>query len=102
MSRSYKKTPISKDYNKGEKRLANRKIKSILKKDPDAIGQGGNYKKAYDQWEISDFRFRVTKEHWRKRYYQCLKSGRIHDRLFASKYTIEEWMQIWEKYYRRK
>lgn len=62
MSRSYKKHPVVKDYNKGEKRLANKRVKAKLKQDPDSIGQGGNYKKAYEQWAISDFAFRMTEQ----------------------------------------
>ena len=102
MSRSFKKTPVVKDHNKGEKRNANKKVKNMLKRNPEAIGQNGGFKKAYEQWEISDFSSMVSEESWRKHYYECLNSGKESDRKYASKYTIEEWMQIWEKHYKRK
>ena len=59
MSRSYKKTPVSKDpANKGMKRYANKKVrhtKNLPKK-------GKSYKKCFESYDISDWCWIWTKE----------------------------------------
>ena len=102
MSRSYKKNPVVKDYNKGKKRLANKKVKVMLKQNPDAIGQNGNYKKAYEQWEISDWAFRMTEQEWKEMYYEYLNSPIHWKRHLAEETTLEQWMAEWKKTYKRK
>lgn len=59
MSRSFKKTPIIKDHNKGEKKNANHKVRRT--KD---VPNGGSYKKFYPQWDICDW-----SSGWSKRAY---------------------------------
>ena len=102
MSRSYKKHPIVKDYNKGEKRLANKRVKAKLKQNPDSIGQNNNYKKAYEQWEISDYAFRTTEQEWKDLYYKYLNSQKNWERSIVEKMTLEQWMIEWKKVYKRK
>ena len=52
MSRSYRKTPVFKDKRAGAKREANKKVR----RSP-VVPDGGGYKRIYEQWEISDWRF---------------------------------------------
>lgn len=52
MSRSYRKTPIIKDHGKHKqffKRQANKKCRK------ERVGNGGEYKKHYDQYSICDW-----------------------------------------------
>lgn len=54
MSRSYKKTPISKDRPKTShqnKKLASRHVR----RQKDFIGKGNSYKKLYCSWDIHDY-----------------------------------------------
>lgn len=54
MSRSYRKTPIVKDHGKHKqffKRQANKKCRK------ERVGDGGEYKKHYDQYSICDWKF---------------------------------------------
>jgi len=52
MSRSYKKTPISTcAKNKKGKKEASKKVRKI-----DDIGNGSNYKKYYNSWDICDYK----------------------------------------------
>lgn len=60
MSRSYKKSPRIKDHNKGQKRLANKKLRR--NKNKYTLMQNGEYKKHYEQWEICDWNWLWTKQ----------------------------------------
>ncbi len=46
MSRSYKKVPIIKDYNRYDKRQANKRVRHI------DINNGNNYRKLYESLDI--------------------------------------------------
>ena len=59
MSRSYKKAPGWKDYNKDAKTLANRKARRLWNWD---IPSGGSYKKLTERWDICDWNFRYYSE----------------------------------------
>lgn len=57
MSRSYKKTPVCKDGNKSKKEgkfWANKKIRRS--KDLRMGVKSNLYKKAYEQWDVCDYR----------------------------------------------
>jgi hypothetical protein len=61
MSRSRKKHPIVKDCISGGKKEANRKVRRTLN-----VPNGKAYRKVYDSWNISDWRFyRNPKPHYR-------------------------------------
>ena len=102
MARSYKKNPVYKGNVKGSKRQANKKVKALRKQNPDAIGQNGGYKKVYDQWEISDYLSRVSEKEWENMYKKYLNSCQDWKIKIASECTLEQWMQRWRKYYKRK
>ena len=99
MSRSYKKTPIVKDRNKGQKAVANRTVRRKLK-DPDyGMADGKSYKKEYESWNISDYYFMMTedeaKEEWKKSYEES--------EWFREKYpTLKVFMRWWRKWYKNK
>lgn len=67
MSRSYKHVPCWTDHTKGEKRLANKKVR----RSSDLIPSGNFYKKIYCSWNICEFRFVQTfnsyKKSWTRR-----------------------------------
>ena len=52
MSRSFKKVPGHCDRNPFAKKVANRKVRRDW-----TIPSGGAYRKAYESWDICDFRF---------------------------------------------
>lgn len=62
MSRSYRKTPIVKDYNKGTKAIANRRLRRSLI-DNELLPQNGNYRKMTETWDICDYSFYVGKDY---------------------------------------
>lgn len=79
MSRSYKKTPVCKDGNdskKSGKKIANKKVR----KNPELRGKSNLFKKAYESWNICDFRL----------YEECEKD-------FDTKA-----LNFWKKWYLRK
>lgn len=55
MSRSFKKNPIIKDSNKWAKKYANKVVRRTRN-----VPDGKNYKKAFESWDISDWRLRYT------------------------------------------
>ena len=58
MSRSYRKTPIIKDNSKHRKlfkHLANKKVRR------EACGNGAEYKKHFDQYDICDYYYFIDK-----------------------------------------
>lgn len=62
MSRSYKKTPIIKDNGGGKKfakKIANKRIRTKLKQDIE-IGNGNEFKKHSESWDIADYVSRYT------------------------------------------
>jgi len=70
MSRSYKKEPVVKDYNRNSKKYANRKVRRKFKNCdyPD----GNAYRKLTCSWDICDYKFRETYKEYeiRKRRYE--------------------------------
>lgn len=65
MSRSYKKHPVATDKtNKWAKRDANKKFRKT-----EDVGNGSNYKKHYNSWDICDYKFWVSKlsDFWNNR-----------------------------------
>ena len=100
MSRSYRKYYVSKDHNKGQKQLANRKVRRVNKLDP---LKGKNYKKLYPTWNICDYCWRWTREEAIRFWYEEEaehNKGRTwrHDRFG----TLENWLNYWEKCVKRK
>ncbi len=97
MSRSYKKSPIYKDYNrknpgrKTGKQLANRNIRNS--KD---IPCGGAYKKMYNSYDIREWRLRKDKADLRREW--------SDPNSFLRKYyeNFDQVLVWWEKHYRRK
>lgn len=67
MSRSRKKTPIATDkVVKGAKKVANRRVRKL---GSDELGNGNNYKKHFNSWDIHDYKeFLIGKveEWWKK------------------------------------
>lgn len=58
MSRSYKKTWGFKDSSKFGKRCANKKVRQLKNETLECV-KGNLFKKAYESWDISDWRFHV-------------------------------------------
>ena len=97
MSRSFKKTPISKDNEKSSARnkaLANR---AFRRRNKSTLYQRKTYKKCYDSWEIHDYVSLYTKE-------QAIEDYFRHQRRYIriGYPTLESWLNYWEKCYRRK
>jgi hypothetical protein len=93
MSRSRKKSPIVKDpANKGMKRLANKKVRRT-----NNIPSGKAYKKVFESWDISDYRWIWTKEDAIDSYMNE-QNSRFHKR----HETLEEYLKYWEKCVKRK
>lgn len=99
MSRSFKKTPISKDggrSSKWGKNQANRKIRNYN----DEIPKGGSYKKLYEQWNINDYITYWTEKDAIEGYYQ--KKDYYHrkgwDVDFNKRFgTLEQYLIRWRK-----
>ena len=89
MSRSYKKFPVCKQpANKYVKRYANKIVRHTLD-----IPNGGSYRKCFESWDISDWRWIWTKD-------QAIEDWEhIKD---DPKETLEEYLQYWEKCAKRK
>jgi len=65
MSRSYKKSPITKDHsggakNGGTKNIANRKVRRYLKSARFGLADGRAFRKVFCSWCICDLRLRET------------------------------------------
>jgi hypothetical protein len=70
MSRSCKKEPVVKDYNRNSKKYANRRVRRVFK---DCDYPNGNaYRKLCCSWDICDYKFRETYKEYkiRKRRYE--------------------------------
>lgn len=67
MSRSKKKTPIWTDkVVKGAKKEASKRVRKL---DNDELGNGNNYKKYFNSWDIHDYKeflFGKIEEWWKK------------------------------------
>ena len=103
MSRSFKKTPISKDggrSSKWGKNQANKKIRNYN----DEIPKGGSYKKLYEQWDINDFVVYWTEEDAKEEYYRWKayyhnEGWDDFDKDFG---TLEQYLIRWRKYMKNK
>lgn len=88
MSRSYKHTPVYKGgKDRYGKRRANKIIRRKVKLKPYHVspGKSNRYRKAYESWNICDYRF-WGGTRWRG------ESGTF----------LRETHEVWQKYYRRK
>lgn len=88
MSRSYKKVPCCKNYNRGMKKRANRH----LRRNYFDIPSGRAYKKLFCSYDICDYRFLRTFSSYKKRI-----SKNSHKR-----YSDDELYRMWYKYYKMK
>lgn len=110
MSRSYKKHPICKDNNKSKsvgKSIANDAVRTYIKKkmngdDDFTMPANKKYVKLYCQWEIADYVSRYSREQCIRDYYNCKNSQRKWERKLVENKTLEEWLNDWKKYYKRK
>lgn len=94
MSRSYKKHSIVKDpARKYMKRFANKKVRRT--KD---IPSGKAYRKVFETWNISDFRWIWTKEDATYDYLTAEPNSWIRKHYE----TLEEYLKYWEKCVKRK
>lgn len=100
MSRSYKRNYRTKDHNKGQKELANRKIRRVNKLYP---FKGGNYKKLYPTWDICDYNWIWTEKEaidsWYEEESKHYKGQAWRHKRFG---TLEKWLQYWAKCVKRK
>lgn len=88
MSRSYKKVPCYKDYNRGMKQRANRH----LRRNYLDIPSGRAYKKLFCSYNICDYKFLQTFSSYKK-----WISKHNHRR-----YPEDELYRKWYKYYKMK
>lgn len=88
MSRSYKKQPYIKDHNRGQKKLANRKVRNT----PD-ISNGSYYKRVYQQWNICDYKWRWTLADAIQKYYSDIGKGLSNHKLP----DLESYIKYWRK-----
>lgn len=88
MSRSYKKVPCCKDYNRGMKQRANRH----LRRNYLDIPSGMAYKKLFCSYEICDYGFLKTFSSYKKWISKHSHKGYPEDELYRK----------WYKYYKMK
>ena len=97
MSKSYKKQPVIKDNGgskKVGKKLANKRLRTQSKKGVE-IGNGGSYKKHYEQWNIADNISRWSKEDAIAYYNDTnVIGGNWAREEFA---TLEDFLKYWKK-----
>lgn len=97
MSRSYKKHPYLKEsspHTKYGKRFANKRVRNSN----DTL-QHRDYKKQYCSWEISDYRFYMSKQEVIDEFFKS-RNGEYH---WMKKFkTLKEAITWWKKTYLRK
>ena len=100
MSRSYRKFHVVKDHNKGQKKIANRKVRRTNKL---KSIKRGNYKKMYPQWDICDYYWCWTKEEaiaeWYEEESEHYKGTAWRHNKFS---TLKKWLNYWAKCVQRK
>ena len=110
MSRSYKKFPISRMALWGRsmkvgKQISNRKIRRKLKNPNIEVGNGRHYRSlGLDSWDLWEFKFLETKQdaidRWEKDQTELANGVRTwrtqHD------WTLEDAINDWEKFHKRK
>ena len=97
MSRSYKKHPCIKEsspHTKYGKKFANRKVR----KSEETL-QHKDYKKQYCSWEISDYRFYMTRKEVISEFFASRAKEYHWMKQFA---TLKEALTWWKKTYLRK
>lgn len=80
MSRSYRKNPVKKLSSKWHKRYAN---KVVRRSGLCAIASGKSYRRRYNSWNISDYRWEFFKPQDKK--------------YFIERYGIIEYLKQWSK-----
>lgn len=101
MSRSYKRNYRVKDHNKGQKQIANQRLRR--NKNKYLKLKGGEYKKLYPQWDICDYNWRWPKEEaildWEEEESESFHGYAWRHKEFK---TLKNWLNYWEKCVRRK
>lgn len=90
ISRSFKKTPITKDNARGrkkDKRHANKKVRNTSE-----VSNGKQYRKVYNTWDIYDYCSHCSLNSWLKSWEEC-------GRLFRYYQTKEDAIQAWRRSY---
>lgn len=90
MSRSFKKTPIVKDRRVGGKKFANHKVRRS-----EDVPNGKAYRKFYNSYDISDFKFRRTKMRYVKMWNH---KDDVHNFCWKNK-SFYDAMRFWHKIY---
>ncbi|MDE5777312.1 MAG: hypothetical protein K2I10_02195 [Lachnospiraceae bacterium] len=88
MSRSYKRIPCWKDYNKGMKKCANR----YLRRNYLIVPSGNAYRKMFCSYEICDYKFLESFSSFKKRFI-------INNH---KSYSDKELYRMWYKEYKMK
>ena len=109
MSRSYKKNPYVTDGYGGDrktsKRIANRRVRRIVRSMDEDMPARLQHKKMTCSWDICDYKWRMTREEAIDWYNEQLEWQKTQGSLefFLKRYpTLEAWLKYWDKYYRRK
>jgi hypothetical protein len=69
MSRTYRYTPVVKDNKRHSKKWARQQAnRKIRRTDLDDVSCGCHYKKFYGQWDICDYKHRMTINDWLERW----------------------------------
>ena len=101
MSRSYKKFPVVKDHSKGQKQLANKKLRR--NKNKYILMQRGEYKKHYEQWNICDWNWYWSKQDAIDSWYEEESPYYTGVAWRHKNYkTLENWLSYWAKISYRK
>lgn len=69
-----------------------------MNKNLDWAQSASHYKRQTETWDITDYRWRWTKEEARQDY-EC---GKLSDYIYDNYPTIIDWLKYWEKCCRRK
>lgn len=87
MSRSYKKHAINLDKKgKSKKRLANSKVRSWLKDNPDVVLKGKNFRKIYEPQDVCEFSDMCSwEEYWQSEVSFWERYGKDYGKSFPSK-----------------
>lgn len=99
MSRSYKKHPYCKDWNRRKsvgKKLANAKVRAQIKRGVD-IPNGKAYRKVYETWDIYDY-------HWRETLQEAIQYWELNKSRYQwyQDMTFKEVKNDWARLYYRK
>lgn len=95
MSRSYKRSFYVKDHCKGQKQIANRRVRrnknKLLKL------KGNNYRKIYEQWDICDYRWSWTEKEAIQEWYDEENDFCEYAYKHEKFKTLENWLIYWAK-----